>query len=129
MSRLIKYRVRNKKTLEIFDTYDFALLGSGDVLTPGGDECNDEVYIEQYTGINDKNGIEICEGDEFIDEEHQHGKVFFDNKKACFMVAIQEYTYDEHGSTITYTAPLFEALDCGAEISVIIKNPELLEDK
>jgi len=126
MSREIKFRAWVKQDNEWFYTYldieedDFC----GNEIWLDYDKC---ATIEQYTGLKDKNGKEIYEGD-ILWWEHFYGmtgeniettaKVYWEEKDASFVVG-------------DWFEPLGHLVD-EDEIEVIgniHENPELLEDK
>lgn len=75
--------------------------------------------IEQYTGLKDKNGKEICDGDILDDGEKHIGKVLYNERLASFA-----YEWGYCGSTFMnlYTSDM-------KVIGNIHENAELLGEK
>ncbi|WP_280149931.1 YopX family protein [Bacillus subtilis] len=116
--REIKFRVWDivwKKMLTHEDLWD-APFNELFISTPDQRPYN----IMQYTGLKDRNGREIYEGDIVVDGRENSAEVVFDD--GCFCVI--GYLGDLR------THPLRDSLFCGERFEVIgniYENPELLE--
>lgn len=87
----------------------------------------DEIKLMQSTGLKDKNGKEIFDGDILAcktDDEVINLNVFWDEEHALFMFESKKYNEQE---------PLAELVENNTYpfeiIGNIYENPELLEDK
>ena len=124
MSRRIKYRVWDNENKSYSDPYSsayYALTQDGglDFYCHGDHmkEADPNVYfIEQYTGLKDKNGKEIYEGD-IVDDG-------FSN--ICKIRWSEDFTAFEATNNDGYVTRIWFAAKYGEVIGNIHENPELL---
>ncbi len=119
-----KFRAFHKPTKKMFEVFCFTdkevfentIDGVG--ATPTNPANIDDCVLVQCTGLKDKNGRLIYEGDIVWTDEDGYGHIRWDNELAQFFVATEEYyTFDN----------IFPS-----EMEVvgnIHENPELLEGK
>lgn len=120
MERVIKFRAYNpkeKKMSRDFTLYEIASAGSKTIF-PFGFIANKDTVLMQYTGLKDKNGKEIYEGD-IVEEEDFIGEVVWED----FMFNVEDY-YDSSADypTIAFFEGVFEV------VGNIYENPNLIED-
>lgn len=79
----------------------------------------EKVVLMQYTGLKDKNGIDIFEGDVVQDSTEQNYVVVYDEERAAFILIW--CSNDDRFETFEYQKTL-------KVIGNIYENPELAED-
>ena len=139
MSREIKFRVWDKTSDSMLYQDDFErveLDTKNKMVTLIAEEESDkshyvldyedsiEAEILQYTGLKDKNGKEIYEGD--ILGRHEYWPIRIEYDKGCFMVRdLDKVRYNN----LILNVPIcnFESINDWKVIGNIYENPELLE--
>ena len=136
MSREIKFRAWDKGEKQYYydaeHTYDFQCSGKGCLSESFGEvlEQPERFVVEQYTGLKDKNGKEIYEGDivKFDCGDQTPAEVVY-QEGSYFIKALDDGTlfYDPDANK---PCPLGWLEAYGLEvIGNIHENPELLEEK
>lgn len=141
MSRKIKFRAWNIKTKTMIDLHkitplalsesmnsQLALQGMDGLFIP----FHENLILEQFTGLHDKNGKEIYEGDILKDDSSdvlvvRFGKLPLDKSGDCVCTYPAFYCEDKGG--LGY-APVHECREIGNWMEVIgniHENPEILE--
>jgi uncharacterized phage protein (TIGR01671 family) len=86
--------------------------------------------IGQFTGLHDKNGKEIYEGDIIKDKKYNYKHLIrYSNDKACFTATIVKYVGDNISERF-WESDVTQSwiIECGKEIiGNIHDNPELME--
>ena len=121
MKREIKFRAWNKKDKVMVDVaaMNFGPSGFWSLIEDAYDaelQLADSYELMQYTGLKDKNGREIYEGDIVKNEYGKVMEVNYDPRSAAFGVG--DYYFGTIGSGKTLEV-----------IGNIFDNPELLEGK
>lgn len=134
---LLQFRAWNKKTQSFIDYGDLVLdlrsgkIYAGDIgLVESTIDVTDQIELMQSTGMKDKNGVEIFEGDVVL-VSVQNGFDYLDNK-VCVVKNSIDYsglvcaTVDEDLEYRIFNTELFEEYTYEV-IGNIYENSELLE--
>lgn len=130
--RDIKFRAWDKKKNDWFDDDDESLyidlngeinLGwNGEIM----DDYTDRIILMQYTGLKDKNGVEIYEGDFLMAGDAYLGVIKYHSTRAQFIGKNIGETFQEDEYDTLYTKN--GRFNSAKVIGNIYENPELLED-
>lgn len=101
MKRTIKFKAKDYKDVWVYGTYYLGVMYptafKGHYV---GDTQIDESTLCQFTGLTDKNGKEVFEGDEIrVNDKNQYGKVkklkyIVEFIEGCFMCVLNESEYE-----------------------------------
>jgi uncharacterized phage protein (TIGR01671 family) len=124
--REIKFRAFHKERKEMYNVHgwhsEFIFKDTLDgVGCEGNPDFIENVALMQFTGLHDKNGVEIYEGDKFDgdDEDGSYYVVEWIEEKCCFGVSL-------YGYNISYGEGSQEIID--NEISCVDRNMIGVED-
>jgi uncharacterized phage protein (TIGR01671 family) len=121
--REIKFRAWEKNLKEIIPVHNIDFEKKM-INTDSAWRLFEEIELMQYTGLHDKNGKEIYEGDivEDWDDGPGYWEVKWNSEYGCF------YIFESHIWEKFYLDDMIAVIEEGKVIGNIFENPELLEE-
>lgn len=129
-NREIKFRAWDKQRKEMFIPDQIQNPVKTNIVIMEGGEYRmsefklGEYVLMQYTGLKDRNGKEIFEGDLLKDGKSQIGQVLWAHNS--YLIEWNERDYQGHR---TYTKMTDDCFSYGEIIGNIYENPELLANR
>lgn len=127
---MIKFRAWDKELKTMFEvkslvfTLNLATIASKNDLFPSRTCSFDDIILMQTTGLFDKNGVEIFEGDIVVNQYGSVGYVAYLKQEAGFVVVLKKSDYRlGHRNT----GESYDVTNNHDIIGDIYQNPELLE--
>jgi len=123
--REFKFRAWDKLNKEMIENiwiapeYNWELFSDNDALCERGKAKEDQIILMQYTGLKDKNGKEIYEGDICKNGD-------MDSNAHCYNYRIEELRWDTESAMFSGWNYNTGGMTCEV-IGNICENPELLE--
>ena len=115
--REIKFRAWDKRTNEMQGEGGWFLMQQNGVLASHGamrgimDEPIEHYEVMQYTGLKDKNGVEIYEGDVLNPCRYKTAIEF----SCCVIFSMGMFCLKENGRLVQNKKPLYKSLDLGVQ--------------
>jgi uncharacterized phage protein (TIGR01671 family) len=127
MMREIKFRAWNGSKMRGVDKNDFFSLRCDGMISMQLPDIDFEPPIMQHTGLKDKNGVEIYEGDIIHYDGYGDYIICWDDDSACFDTKLIGPCYEMFMSTNLFECSESTNQDSAKIIGNIYQNKELLK--
>ena len=125
--REIKFRAWDNCEMEMIKNPDLLILENGECYPWNKKgERSEYIFLMQFTGLKDKNGKEIYEGDIVKFDNADEVKVMWSSKEALFLGIIIKTMDEEYPTYMRFLG--YDLYKNPEVIGNIYENPELLEE-